>query len=78
MTEVHYHVVEHDGGWTYKVGDVFAETYRTREMALAAAKRAAAEQRLRAEPTEIEYEDKDGKWRTEHSEGDVPPETDVD
>jgi hypothetical protein len=78
MSEVHYHVVEHDGGWTYKVGDVFAETFRTRAAALLAAKRAAAEQRLRADPAEIEYEDKEGRWLSEHSEGDVPPETDVD
>ena len=78
MTQVHYHVVQHDGGWTYKVGDVFAETYRTKEAAMAAAQKAAAEQRLRADPAEIEYEDEKGAWRTEHSEGDVPPETDVD
>ena len=78
MTQVHYHVVQHDGGWTYKVGDVFAETYRTRDMAEAAARKAAAEQQLRADPAEIEYEDEKGNWRREHSEGDRPPETDVD
>lgn len=76
MTKVHYEVVEHDGGWTYKAGDVFAETFRTREMAEVAARRAAAEQRLSGDPAEIEYEDEKGVWHAEHSEGE-PPETDV-
>lgn len=77
MPEVHYHVVPHDGGWTYKVGDVFAETYKTREAAEVAAKRAAAEQRSSNEPAEIEYEDEKGEWHAEHSDG-MPPKTDVD
>jgi hypothetical protein len=78
MARVHYHVVRHENGWTYKVGDVFAETYPTHAAALAAARKAAAEQQMGAEPAEIEYEDENGVWRTEHSEGDRPPETDVD
>jgi len=76
MTEVHYKIVQHDGGWTYKVGDVFAETYPTRTEAEAAAKRAAEEQREPTAPTDIEYEDERGRWHTEHSTGDAP-ETDV-
>jgi hypothetical protein len=77
MPEVHYHIVQHDGGWTYKVGDVFAETYPTRQAAEAAALRAAREQRVPADPAEIEYENPDGSWRVEHSDGE-PPITDVD
>ncbi len=77
MAEVHYHVVQHEDGWTYKVGDVFAETYPTREKAEAAALRAAREQRVPTEPAEIEYEDEKGKWKVEHSDGE-PPKTDVD
>ncbi len=77
MSEVHYHVVEHDGGWTYKVGDVFAETFRTREAAEIAARRAAKEQRSPSEPAEIEFETADGKWHVEQSDG-APPVTDVD
>ncbi len=76
MTQVHYKVVEHDGGWTYKVGDVFAETFRTRGEAEAAAKRAAGEQRVATEPRDIQFEDEKGRWKTEHSDG-TPPETDV-
>lgn len=76
MTEVHYHIIKHDGGWTYKVGDVFASTYRTEDEARAAAERAAAEQRVPTEPHDIQYEDEKGRWRTEGSG--ATPETDVD
>ncbi|MBI1212591.1 MAG: DUF2188 domain-containing protein [Alphaproteobacteria bacterium] len=76
MSEVHYKIVPHDGGWTYKVGDVFAETYRTKAEAEAAAARAAAEQRVPTSPTDIQYEDEKGNWRTEHSSGEAP-DTDV-
>jgi hypothetical protein len=76
MTSVHYKVVEHDGGWTYMVGDVFAETFPTRAAAKAAAERAAAEQRVPTPPHDIQYEDEKGRWRIERSDG-TPPETDV-
>ncbi len=46
MSHVTYAVVEHDGGWAYKVGDVYSETFATREAAHAAAARAAREQRV--------------------------------
>ena len=37
MARVTYVIVEHDGGWAYKVGDVFSETFPTHDAALAAA-----------------------------------------
>ena len=27
MTRIIYEIVEHDGGWAYKVGDVFSEPF---------------------------------------------------
>jgi Uncharacterized protein conserved in bacteria (DUF2188) len=39
MSHVTYKVVEHDGGWAYKVGDVFSETFPTHDAAQAAAAR---------------------------------------
>ena len=30
MSEVTYRIVEHDGGFAYKVGDVFSETFPSR------------------------------------------------
>ncbi len=44
--KIHYGVVEHNGGWAYKLGDVFSEAFPDRATAMAAAKRAAAEQHV--------------------------------
>ena len=35
MAHVTYKIVPHDGGWTYTLDGVFAETYRTRPAAIA-------------------------------------------
>ena len=35
MSEVTYEIVEHDGGWAYKVGPTFSETFPTHDEALA-------------------------------------------
>jgi hypothetical protein len=78
MTEVVYHVVEHDGGWAYKVGGSFSETFPTREAAHSAAARAAAEQRQPGETAGIVYEDASGHWRGEVDSGDDRPETRVE
>ncbi len=34
--KIHYGVVEHDGGWTYKLGNGFSEAFPSRATALAA------------------------------------------
>jgi hypothetical protein len=77
MSHVTYTVIEHDGGWAYKVGDVFSETFPTREDAHAAAERAAQEQRAPGQGGPIEYEDASGRWHEEEESGDDRPETDV-
>ena len=78
MSEIHYHVVEHDGGWAYKLGEVYSETYPTHDAALAAARIAARAQGAPGETTAIQYEDSDGRWLTELAEGDDRPVADVD
>lgn len=77
MSKVTYQIVEHDGGWAYRLGDTFSETFRTHDAALAAAKRAAAEQQVGGSTEGIEYEDASGKWHTEVSGGGDRPEADV-
>jgi Uncharacterized protein conserved in bacteria (DUF2188) len=77
MTKAHYEVVEHDGGWAYRMQGTFSETFPSKAAAEAAATRAAAEQRALGEPEEIEFEDSKGKWHVEHSAGGNRPETDV-
>jgi hypothetical protein len=78
MMKVTYHVVEHDGGWAYKVGDVFSETFRTHDEALTAAQRAAQEQELPGETTDISWEDEKGRWHDETARGDDRPSTEVE
>jgi hypothetical protein len=75
MAKVVYRIVEHDGGWAYKVGDVFSEAFPSHEAALAAAKSAAAEQQLAGTAEIIEYEDAKGKWHREVEPGTDRPET---
>jgi hypothetical protein len=77
MAKVHYEVVEHDGGWAYKVKDVFSEPYPTREAAFEAAERAAREQRLPGPSQDIEFQDASGRWHHEFAAGRDRPETDV-
>ena len=75
---VTYRIVEHDGGWAYKLGDVFSEPFRTRDAAVKAAHRVAAEQQVAGQTHAIEYEDESGNWHQELARGDDRPETEVD
>lgn len=72
-----YHVAEHDGGFGYRLGDVWSETYPDHEAALAAAKSAAARQQLGGEDAEITFQLADGRWQTERVDGGDRPETEV-
>jgi hypothetical protein len=78
MAHVTYKVVQHDGGWTYTQGGVFAETYRTRDAAEAAARAVAAEQRTPGNMEAIMFETSDGKWHEELAKGEDRPETEVE
>jgi hypothetical protein len=77
MVKLHYRVVQHDGGWAYRLGDVFSEPFRDKATALAAARRVAKEQRVPGETTQIEFQDAEGHWHVELSEGLDRPDTDV-
>jgi len=78
MVHITYKIVEHDGGWAYKLGDVFSEPFATRDEAVEAAHRVALEQRAPGETHTIEWEDANGKWHEELSPGGDRPETDVE
>jgi len=75
--KVVYEVVEHNGGWAYKVEDVFSETFGTEEEAQAAADDAASRQHLNGEATDIEYQDAAGELHLEFAPGDDRPEAEV-
>ena len=77
MSHLTYKIVQHDGGWAYTVDGVFSESFASHAAALAAARRAAREQRTPGRTEVIQYETADGKWRTETAAGIDRPETDV-
>ena len=75
MSEITYEIVEHDGGWAYKVDGVFSEAFPTHAAALQAAIAAAAEQAVPGETEKIEFEDAKGKWHSETARGRDRPHT---
>jgi hypothetical protein len=77
MSRVTYEIVEHDGGWAYRVGRTYSETFPTHDLARQAAERAAKEQVVPGEATGITYEDREGRWHNELSKADDRPETQV-
>src|ERR1700676_3613858 len=77
MQKIHYKLVQHDGGWAYKLDDVFSEAFPTHQAALKAARRVAAEQHVPGDTRYIEYQTADGVWHTELAVGIDRPEADV-
>jgi len=77
MSQIVYEIVEHDGGWAYKLDGVFSETFPTHAAALKAAERITREQRTPGRTEVIEYEDQQGKWHTETASGQDRPETKI-
>src|SRR5712691_5103150 len=47
MTKVTYDIVEHDGGWAYRVDGVFSETFPSHDLARRAAERVRGAQARR-------------------------------
>ena len=78
MAAVKYEIVEHDGGWAYRVGHTFSETFRTKEEASRAAHRAAGEQQVAGTTEGIRYEDAQGEWHDEISKGGDRPQAIVE
>ena len=78
MTKITYEIVEHDGGWAYRVDGVFSETFPTHDAARKAAERAASEQVVPGETTPISWEDNKGHWHDEVARGTDRPDTDVE
>ena len=75
--KVVYEVVEHNGGFAYKVGDVFSETFATHAEAHEAAEDAARRQQLGGSDEQIQYQDEQGLWHEERALGDRRPQAEV-
>ena len=72
-----YEVVRHDGGWAYRLGDVYSEAFPTHAQVLEAVRIVAAEQQVAGEASVISYQDKDGVWRREYDDGSDRPEPEI-
>jgi hypothetical protein len=77
VNKIIYEVVQHDGGWAYRMDGVYSETFPSHDAARHAAERVAKEQIVPGESEVISYEDKDGRWHDEFSPGGDRPETSV-
>jgi hypothetical protein len=78
VDKITYEIIEHNGGWAYRVADVISETHDTRQEALDAAERAAFEHRIPGPDEHIEYEDARGRWHEEEASGTDRPQTTVE
>ena len=78
MNKIVYQIVQHDGGWAYRVDETFSETFPSHDGARLAAERAAREQALPGDATVISYEDKQGHWHQERAAGDDRPQPEVE
>ncbi len=78
MTKIVYHIIQHDGGWAFKLGDTISETFRSHDAAYAAARRVALEQMRPGETAGISGGDNRGRWQEEISAGDDGPDVEVD
>ena len=78
MTQITYRITQHDGGWAYRLGDSYSETYPSHDAARAAAVRAAREQMVPDQDAMIEYADASGDWVVERADGHDRPQTEVE
>jgi hypothetical protein len=77
MVKITYEIVPHDGGWAYRLGGVYSETFPTHDQALEAARIVMEEQQVGDEPVTISYQDESGRWREEYSDGGDRPEVEI-
>jgi len=78
LSRVVYKIVEHAGGWAYKVDGTYSETFPSADAARAAARIAASEQTQSGNDVGITFEDASGHWHEELSDGDDRPETSIE
>jgi hypothetical protein len=78
MTRVVYEIVQHEGGWAYRVAGTYSEAFPTHDLARRAAERAAREQTTPDHDAPISWEDEQGRWRDELASGKDRPTTEVE
>ncbi len=76
MVKIIYEIVPHDGGWAIGSGRSIRKRFRL-TIRLEAVRIVVAEQQVGDEPVTISYQDENGRWREEYSDGGDRPEIEV-
>jgi hypothetical protein len=77
MSHVTYQIVEHDGGWAYKVGDCLLRVLCVQGVGADSRPESGSGTNGPGDDEAIEYEDKVGKWHDEDAKGSDRPDTEV-
>lgn len=77
MTRVIYKIVKHGEGWAYQVGATYSETFPRHDEALSAARIAVREHEVAGNTVGITFEDTEGQWHEELSDGNDRPTTSI-
>ena len=78
MARVTYAIVEHDGGWAYRVDGTFSETFPAARPRISPPAGRRWSSSSRATTAGITWEDERGRWHAEISSGGDRPEVDVE
>ncbi|MAZ17255.1 hypothetical protein [Oricola sp.] len=77
MTNPNYEIVEREGGFAWKLGDAFSETYPTRDAASAAAIEDSAKRQSGKARTNAQADGDARRWHDEMADNDTGHETDI-
>ena len=75
MADIVYNIVKHAEGWAYQVGGTYSETFRSHDSAREAARDAARHHSQSGQTVGIIFENSNGEWREELSDGTDRPHT---
>ena len=77
MSEVTYEIVEHDGGWAYKVDGALSRCSRPMRQRSRQHRPPPLSRKPPARPKRLNTKTRKGKWHTETARGSDRPETHI-
>lgn len=77
MTEVIYEIGEHDGGWAYKVGNVYSDPIAPAKAFMQPRPKSLWNSACPGETEAIQFEDAKGQWHTETAQGGDRPRPEI-
>lgn len=75
--KVTYEIVQHDEGWAYRMNGAYSERFDSHDQALEAARIVLDQLRQQDAPARIIYQDENGHWIAEMSNGQDHPEAEI-